>query len=188
MWMHHPCFKARRRVEAARTSSPRSPAWWPSGWRICPGLASWKQFVLRNIVGSWPFSWWAQLCSRSAGLICTPSPNPQPLRVQLALTVMEVAWSVTVIPNKLSLGKSAAILSGTSSLSLCKHMMVAMRKWDPSLLCVCTPHYLGISEQETITYIISLSPHPAKVGGNPSFQSECQSREVKQHIQQDPAQ
>lgn len=68
----------------------------------------------------------------------------------------------------ISLGKSGCVLSCISPPSICNHITVAFRT-PASLECARSPRYLGISQQGTITSIISLSPRPEKAGDKHNF-------------------
>lgn len=129
-------------------------------WKLCLGAQG-----PRNLFRSS----FARECTGTCFLVSTaqhPNACSHPL---LALLMTEALWSFTVILNKSSLGKPGSIYE------ICSHMTVAGRKPDSLLGYACALCYLGISEQGTITEIISLSPHPGKVGGNPNFQRDWKS-------------
>lgn len=81
----------------------------------------------------------------------------------------------------ISLGKSGCVLSCISPPSICNHITPAFRTPASPLECARSPCYLGISQQGTITSIISLSPRPEEPGDKHNF------KEVKQIIGRGPA-
>lgn len=136
-------------------------------WKLCLGAQG-----PRNLSRSS----FARECTGTSFLVSTalqlkqtsqhPNACSHPL---LAPLMTEALWSFTVILNKSSVGKPGSIYE------ICSHRTVAGRKPDSLLGYACALCYLGISEQGTVTEIISLSPHPGKVGGNPNFQRDWQS-------------